>query len=94
MAETVKLYLSDDYYEHEGWREASVWGASPDGIFDVPVEQRDRWQAAMDAYADMQGEIAGYLKARSQEQQAERAAQRQRQVERETLLVRPWRKGP
>ena len=64
---TVRVVLGDDYYEHEHWNDYRPGNAEfPDAVFDIPVEQRDRWQAAMDAYSAMQNEIAELMAARRQ----------------------------
>jgi len=62
---TARVVLGDDYYEHEHWNDYRVGNAEfPDAVFDILVEQRDRWQAAMDAYRAMQDEIAELVAAR------------------------------
>ena len=64
---TARVTLSDDYYL------GSVWGdyrpqdtRSPEDVFDIPAEQRDRWQAAGEAYDAMQDEIAALMQARQE----------------------------
>jgi hypothetical protein len=61
----ARVHLSDDYYL------GPVWGDyhpptsySPEDVFDIPAEQRDRWQAAEDAYRAMREEIEGLMAAR------------------------------
>jgi hypothetical protein len=62
---TARVTLSDDYYLGPVWGEYRPQSlAGPEDVFDIPVEQRDRWQAAQDAYADMQGEIEVLMRAR------------------------------
>jgi len=62
---TVRVVLGDGYYEHEYWNDYRSANAEfPDAVFDIPVGQRDRWQAAMDAYSAMQDEIRELMAAR------------------------------
>jgi len=62
---TVRVVLGDGYYEHEYWNDYRAGNAEfPEAVFDIPVEQRDRWQVAMDAYSAMQHEIAALMEAR------------------------------
>ena len=62
---TVRVVLGDGYYEHEYWNDYRAANAEfPEAVFDIPVEQRDRWQVAMDAYSAMQHEIAALMEAR------------------------------
>lgn len=91
----AKVSLSDDYYIGEHWTDhtdgkIAIYGYHD--VYEIPVEQRDRWQAAMDAYQQMQGEIRELMRERREAKMADRAGQEQRQQAREALLVRPWRK--
>jgi len=62
---TARVVLGDGYYEHEYWNDYRAGNAEfPENVFDVPVEQRDRWQVAMDAYSAMQDEIRELMAAR------------------------------
>jgi len=62
---TVRVVLGDGYYEHEYWNDYRAANAEfPEAVFDIPVEQRDRWQVAMDAYSAMQDEIRELMAAR------------------------------
>jgi hypothetical protein len=61
----ARVILDDDYYLGPQWGDYyPQTSCSPDAVFDVPSEQRDRWQAAMDAYRAMQEEIEGLMEAR------------------------------
>ena len=61
----ARVHLSDDYYLGPVWGDyGSQDFCSPDAVFDIPAEQRDRWEAAMDAYRAMQEEIEGLIEAR------------------------------
>lgn len=61
----ARVHLSDDYYLGPVWGDYHPQNTySPDSVFDIPAEQRNRWQAAMDAYADMQAEIEMLMDAR------------------------------
>ena len=62
---TVRVVLGDDYYEHEYWSDYQGGNVSPEAVFDIPVEQRDRWRVARDAYQAMQDEIGELMEARS-----------------------------
>lgn len=56
---TVRVVLDEDYYAGPGfglYEEHQVL-ARPCEVFDVPVEQYERWRAAVDAYDAMQSEI-------------------------------------
>ena len=62
---TARVVLSDDYYLGSVWDEWRPQGiAGPEDVFDIPAEQRDRWQAAHDAYDAMQEEIRVLVEAR------------------------------
>jgi len=62
---TARVVLGDDYYLGAGWGDYRPQDTrSPEDVFDVPAEQRDRWQAAGEAYDAMQDEIAALMQAR------------------------------
>jgi hypothetical protein len=62
---TARVVLSDDYYLGPVWDEYRPQGlGGPEDVFDVPAEQRDRWQATRDAYAAIQEEIRVLMEAR------------------------------
>lgn len=95
VSDTVKVSLGDDYYAGEHWADypdgnASMWG-SLDAVHEIPREQRDRWQQAVDAHEEMQGEIGELIKQRQKQRAAEHAETERRRQDREALLVRPWR---
>jgi len=61
----ARVELDDDYYAGPVW---SDWAGGdhqyPARVFDVPVQQHERWQRARDAYAAMQEEISTLRDAR------------------------------
>ncbi len=48
--DTVRTYISDDYYEHEQFDTSPQTWWSESDVYDVPREQVERWQAAQDAW--------------------------------------------
>lgn len=60
----ARVILDDDYYAGTGWRDYAITRASPREVFDIPLEQRDRWCAAIDAYQAMQEEIGALIDER------------------------------
>ncbi len=64
----ARVALSDDYYLGAMWEEYRPQSlAGPEDVFDIPAEQRDRWQAAIDAYGAMQEEIRVLMEARRED---------------------------
>jgi hypothetical protein len=62
----ARVVLDDDYYlgpGFSGYRAGS--SESPRRVFDIPREQYDRWQAAIDAYQAMQEEIEALVSDRA-----------------------------
>ena len=53
--ETVRVDLGDDYYQGEYFRQ------NPNGEYEIPQGQLERWKAAEDAYRKMQDEIGALL---------------------------------
>lgn len=99
VSETVRVSLGNDYYLGDWWANAAPGDKD---AFEIPAEQRDRWQEAQDAYARMQEEIDDLRSQRYAQQMAERAERAaaeaardatsaQWRQDREALLVRPWR---
>ena len=65
---TARVTLSDDYYLGPVWGEYRPQSlAGPEDVFDIPAEQRDRWQAAMAAYDAMQAEIEVLMQERRED---------------------------
>ncbi|GHJ34235.1 hypothetical protein ACFV4E_22490 [Streptomyces hygroscopicus] len=55
---TARVHLGDDYDQGEYFRE------DPNGEYEIPREQLDRWKAAEDAYRKMQEEIGELIDKR------------------------------
>ena len=65
---TARVAVSDDYYLGAVWEDYGPQTiAGPEEVFDIPVEQRDRWQAARGAHAAMQEEIEALMAARRED---------------------------
>lgn len=61
----ARVKLDCDYDTGPWWNDwAGEDMAYPATVFDIPAEQRDRWQQARDAYAAMQEEISELRAAR------------------------------
>lgn len=61
----ARVELDDDYYTGPFWSDWAGEDADyPARVFDIPAEQRDRWQKAMEDYAAMQEEIEALRSAR------------------------------
>lgn len=76
--DTVRVRISDDYYEHEQFSTLPQTWWSADDLYDVPREQVDRWQAAQEAWTAAQQEMAALMDARRQQRLAGQAERRQR----------------
>jgi hypothetical protein len=64
----ARVVLSEDYYTGEDFSDYEPQStARREAVFEVPAEQRDRWEAARDAYAAMQEEIGALIEARARE---------------------------
>jgi hypothetical protein len=62
----ARVVLNEDYYTGPGFTDYHAGSSeSPCRVFDIPQEQRDRWQAASDAYYAMQEEIEALIEDRS-----------------------------
>jgi hypothetical protein len=62
----ARVVLDEDYYTGPGFTDYRAGSSeSPCRVFDIPQEQRDRWQAAIDAYYAMQEEIEARIEDRS-----------------------------
>ena len=61
----ARVILDDDYYLGPGWSDYTDRSVAwPEGVFDIPAEQRERWQKAQEAYAAMQEEIGALAEER------------------------------
>lgn len=61
----MRVILGDDYYIGPEWYDYTENSTPrPEEVFDIPQEQRDRWQAAIDTCEAMQEEIRALLEAR------------------------------
>ena len=85
---TVRVHLSDGYYEHEQFHTLPQTWWSESDVYEVPREQVERWQAAKDAWEDAQREMASLMRERRDRHRAEQAEQRQREDERRAEIRR------
>lgn len=68
--DTVRTYISDDYYEHEHFATVPQTWWSESDVYDVPRAQVDRWRAAKDAWEAAQGEMRALMTERSRRRTA------------------------
>lgn len=77
--DTVRVYIADDYYEHEHFETLPQTWWSKEDVYDVPREQVARWEAASAAWGDAQEEMAALMNERHEKRMAEQAERRQRE---------------
>lgn len=79
MSDTVRVRISDGYYEHEQFDLIpQTWWSDKD-LYDIPAEQLARWEAAQGAWQDAQQEMAALMKERGDARRAAQAARQKRE---------------
>lgn len=79
VSDTVRVHLSDGYYEHEQFGLIPQTWWSKDDLYDVPAEQVERWEAAQGAWQEAQQEMAALMKERRDARSAAQAERQQRE---------------